>query len=131
MCLGVLTKSKAKHTERKPDSWFQLLEQNIRRYFKENIWYKEYDECVVVLVVVFHLELFGKTKDIGIGNVDASEHLIIAIARNMEVRTDRSRKANRYMIQRNGITWKSILVTSRLSVVCGGHSTKSGVSATP
>jgi hypothetical protein len=34
-----------------------------------------------------------------------------------------SKKASKYMMQRNGMTRQSILFTKRLSVVCGGHLT--------
>jgi hypothetical protein len=59
------------------------------------------------------------------------EHSATGSAHGMKKCTDRSKKARRYMMQRKGMTWKSILVTSCRSVVWGGHSTKSGVSATP
>ncbi len=50
---------------------FHLLEQQIGRYLEEYIWYEEYHQRSVVLVLVGNLQLLGETKYVGVADIDS------------------------------------------------------------
>lgn len=60
------------HASGQPYMGPELFQQDVGRYFKEDVWDEEYDEGGVVLISPgVELELGRKTKYICIGDVDS------------------------------------------------------------
>ena len=110
----------------------ETLEENVGGDLEENIWHEEDDEGGIVFSF-FETKLFRKTKDVGIGNIDTVYELrdesVVCDSRESEMNIPK--KASKYMIHRKGMTWKSILAMSLVSVVLDGQTSWTSSATTP
>jgi hypothetical protein len=121
-----------KHVETQPDMGLETLEENVGGDLEENVWHKEDDEGGIVFGL-FETKLFRKTKDVGIGNIDTVYELRdkSVVCDSTEDEINVPKKASKYMIQRKGMTWKSILAMSLVSVVLDGQTSWTSSATTP
>lgn len=121
-----------KHVKTQPDVGLEALEEDVGRDLEENVWHEEDDEGGIVFGF-FEAKLFRKTKDVGIGNIDTVYELrnesVVCDSRESEINIPK--KASKYMIHRKGMTWKSILAMSLVSVVLDGQTSWTSSATTP
>lgn len=108
--------------KRTPDSGRQLLQQDVGWNLEENIRDEEDDQRSVVFVARGDAQFFRETKDVCICDIHTTSRELRMVRWTSKC-SYRSKKANRYMIHRTGMTCRSMRYTSFFSVVCGGHST--------
>lgn len=110
----------------------EALEENVGGDLEKDVWHEEDDEGGIVFCL-FEAKLFRETKNIGIGDIDTvyklrDESVVCDMTKNgMNI----PKKASKYMMQRKGMTWKSILAMSLLSVVLDGQTSSTSSVTTP
>lgn len=125
-------KAEEKHVETQPDMGLETLEENVGGDLEENIWHEEDDEGGIVFSF-FETKLFRKTKDVGIGNIDTVYELRdeSVVCDSRESKMNIPKKASKYIIHKKGMTWKSILAMSLVSVVLDGQTSWTSSATTP
>ena len=97
----------------------QALEKHVGGDLEKDVRNEEDDQSSVVFGSC-EAKICRQAVDIGIGNVHTWEVSQCCLIFGLSFHY-RSKNARRYMMHRKGSTCQSILVTSLLSVVPGGH----------